>query len=87
MAARRRTPLRRGDVAPAEPEPARHRLRERLIVGDHHRGDVEIPVHLAEQLVDPLTGGGVEVPGRLVGEQQRRLQGRPPVMACNGPAT
>ena len=62
------------DLAPGEPQPPRHRPGQRLVVGDDHGGDAQIAVHLAQELVDALAGGRVEVAGGLVGQQQRGLE-------------
>ena len=47
------------------------RGREPLIVGRDDRGEAMTPVDLAEQLVQCCSSRFVEVPGRLVREQQR----------------
>ena len=50
---------------------ARHLIGEARLVGDHEDGGAG-DVELADELDDRCTGGAVEVPGRLVGENDRR---------------
>ena len=61
------------DDAPVEHlDPARHARGDALVVGDHHdRGAGR--VQLIEQREERLSGGLVEVAGRLVGQHDRRL--------------
>jgi len=42
-----------------------------LVVSDHHDGLVELAVEVAQQVQDLLGRFGVEVPGRLVGDDNR----------------
>jgi hypothetical protein len=44
-------------------------------VGDHHHGGAEVLACLLEQLDHPLDVAAVELAGRLVGQQQRRVVG------------
>src|SRR3954468_2121025 len=54
------------DLSAVQSETSGHRGGERLVVGHHHGGDAEVLVHLAQELVDALAGGGVQVAGGLV---------------------
>ena len=48
--------------------------RELGVVRDDEQRRAALAVELEEQLVDRLAGRAIEVAGRLVGEQQRRLE-------------
>src|SRR5437868_482852 len=54
--------------------PARHPFGQPRIVGDDDGRDAEAAVEVEQQLVDPFAGRLVEITGRLVGEQEARLQ-------------
>ena len=58
--------------AVGEDEHAPRAARDAGVVGDDDEGQA-LGVHALEQLEDLAAGGGVEVAGRLVGEQQPRL--------------
>ena len=45
-------------------------LRQLVVVRDDEDGGAELPIELEEELVDLAPGLGVEVPGRLVGQQE-----------------
>src|SRR5262245_23280693 len=67
----RRGAGRRGlDPAIDQPERTLHRRRQTVVVGRDHQGRPALLVQLEQQLVHALAGGGVEVAGRLVGEEQ-----------------
>src|SRR5207248_730078 len=61
-----------------QPKTPRHALGETGVVRDDDGGDSESLIQLAEKRVDSFAGGLVEVAGRLVGEQQARLQNQRP---------
>src|SRR5580658_10375070 len=54
-----------------------HRRGHVLVVGDHHDGRT-VPVQLVEQFQKGRAGGGVQVPGRLVGHDQGGPPGQGP---------
>src|SRR5579864_6021831 len=71
----RRGPLRRRvgkHLAVAQADAPPGVLGDLELVGDQHHG-VAAGVQLVEELHDLDRGGGIEVAGRLVGEQQRRV--------------
>ena len=43
------------------------------IVGHQHHSSPGAPPHLAQAIEDPAAGRAIEIPRRLVGEQQRRV--------------
>ncbi len=66
------------------------RVRQALVVGDDHHGDAEALVEVLQEPVDAIGGPRVEVPGRLVGEEElgleaeRARQGASPPRAAPG---
>src|SRR5215207_10304635 len=60
------------DLAPVELDhAAAHRIDDRLVVRGHHDGRADA-VHLVEQAHDLDRRRGIEVPGRLVGQEYQR---------------
>ena len=47
-----------------------------------YHSEAPLAVQVAEQFQDPLAGGGVEVAGRLVGQQDRRPTGQARAIAA-----
>src|SRR5262245_47792490 len=53
--------------------PDRQPRRERSAVGHHDQDRVPVGVQLQQQIGNRVGGGAIEVAGRLVAEQQRRI--------------
>src|SRR5579864_1348000 len=48
-------------------------LGDLRIVSDHHHSEPALAVQVAQEFEHTVAGGGIEVPGRLVGQENRRL--------------
>ena len=67
-------PLARAfDAARAQPHDAVAARGERRVVGDQHQRGAALRVAGEQQIDDLLAGGLVEIAGRLVGDQDRRI--------------
>ena len=55
-------------------QPARQDRREIRVVRHDEQRRAALAIEIEEQLVDRLAGRAIEVAGRLVGEEQRRLE-------------
>ena len=53
-------------------------IRQALFVGHQHEGGALLPVDLEQQVDDMGAGGGIQIAGGLVREQDRGLRGKGP---------
>jgi hypothetical protein len=72
---------RRVQLTALHPQHSIARCREPRIVRRDNRRELTLPVHLAKQIMERVSGVLVEIAGRLVGEEQRRTHDQ---RTCDG---